>query len=62
MLIAEKGRTTIFLEIESFTIMNKAKTKNDVTYLKKAYPLETKEEIKTLAKTLSILEGKIAQS
>lgn len=42
--------------------MNKAKTKNDVTYLKKAYPLETKEEIKTLAKTLSILEGKIAQS
>ena len=66
LLIAEKERTAQFLEAESFTAMNDAENKNDMAFVKKANSLkrsrdETKEEINTLEKTLSILEEKRAK-
>ena len=61
LLVAEKERTAQFLEAENFTAMNDAENKNDMAFVKKANSHkrsrdETKEEIKTLEKTLSILE------
>lgn len=51
------------MKIESFNAMKEAETKSDLTYVKKANSFErsrdeTKEEIKTLEKTLPVLEKK----
>ena len=52
------------MKIESFNAMKEAETKSDITYVKKANSFErsrdeTKEEIKTLEKTLPVLEKKV---
>ena len=66
LLLAEKLRTAHSLEAESFTGVNEAETINDMGYVKKANSLkrsrdETKENITTLQKTLSILEEEKAK-
>ena len=56
-------KSKIFLEKESFLIMQDAEKKNDKSFVKKANALkrsrdETDDEIKTLQKTLVSLEEK----
>ena len=68
LLTAEKVKTPYSLETEIFNAVNKAETKNDIVYVKKAISRkgggdETTEDIwKHWKKTLSILEEKKAKS
>lgn len=63
--IVKLGRTALFLETESFTAMNEAETKNDMTYvnpiLSKEVEMRQRKKSKHWKNTLSILEVKKAQ-
>ena len=67
MMITEKGKARCQLEKEAFAAMEESvKGKDTLTYAKKAVALkrsceETKEEVASLEKTLSILEEKRAK-
>ena len=67
MMIAEKEKARSQLEKEAFVAMEKSvKGKDTLTFAKKAVALkrscdETKEEVTSLEKTLSILEEKRAK-